>query len=274
MMPRAFNAPNMHLDPSEDNSSGSRDSSGEDVLPTSRAGRFFGLPYGPLTTRSHLHKLVSEFAATVHAGEMVLDAGAGDSPYRRMFDHCTYEATDICKREGKRYAHINYICDLTNIPVESDRYDAVLCTQVLEHVPRPEAVLLELARVLRPNGRIWLSTPLSFEEHEVPYDFFRYTQFGLRELFGRAGLHVDRIDWVQGYCGTVAHQVNLARHMLPRSSSGYGDGPGGMAAAAVMAIARPFLGVLAIVLARSDMRVKFTAKGHCLDYYVIATKRG
>ncbi len=241
-------------------------------LPRSRIGAWFGLPYGPLTTRAHLERLVRDAAEALPAGSIVLDAGAGDSPYRRFFSHCTYEATDICERDVKQYAHINYICDLTAIPVAPSRYDFVLCTQVLEHVPDPRAVMVELSRVLKPGGRIWLSTPLSFQEHEVPFDFYRYTQFGLRHLFEDAGLEIERIDWVQGYCGTVAHQMNLARHMMPRKPADFGGGFGGVLTAGMMLLAKPMLGAIAVVLARADMRSRYTAQGHCLDYYVVARK--
>lgn len=236
-------------------------------------GMRLGLPYGTLTTRVHLERLVREAAEALPVGSMVLDAGAGDSPYRRFFSHCTYEATDICERDVKKYAHINYICDLTAIPVESLRYDFVLCTQVLEHVPDPQAVMTELSRVLKPGGRIWLSTPLSFQEHEVPYDFYRYTQFGLRHLFEKADMEIERIDWVQGYCGTVAHQLNYARCMLPRTPAGFGGGIQGWAIAGMMACMRPLLMLLSVMLARSDLRRTFTARGHCLDYWVLARKK-
>jgi SAM-dependent methyltransferase len=202
----------------------------------------------------------------------MLDAGAGDSPYRPFFAHCKYEAADVCKRDDKAYAHVGYVCDLTAVPVEAARYDFVLCTQVLEHVPQPFEVLQEFFRVLKPGGRVWLSAPLAFEEHEVPYDFFRYTQFGMRSLFERAGFKVENIGWVQGFCGTVAHQMNLARHMLPRRPSDFGGGFGGVMTTAIVAIARPLMIGMAALLARADVRRPFTARGHCMDYFVAARK--
>ena len=105
-------------------------------------------------------------------------------PYRSLFDHVTYESIDFCKVD-KEYAAPTYIGDATAIPVSDGRYDfLVLMTQVLEHLPDPVKVLCEVNRVMKPASTLWLSCPLFYQEHEQPYDFFRYTQFGLRHLLG------------------------------------------------------------------------------------------
>jgi hypothetical protein len=74
-----------------------------------------------------------------------------------------------------------------DLPVPDEAYDAVLCTQVLEHVPNPDAVIAELFRVLRPGGRLYLTVPLAWELHEMPFDFYRYTPHGLATILGGAG---------------------------------------------------------------------------------------
>jgi SAM-dependent methyltransferase len=203
---------------------------------------------------------------------MMLDAGAGDSPYRDLFSHVKYEAADVCVRDAHEYQHVDYVCDLSEIPVENNRYDFILCTQVLEHVPHPQKVLGEFCRVLKPGGTLWLSAPLSFEEHEIPYDFFRYTQYGFRILMETAGLDVIAIGWVQGYLGTLAYQLNLARHCLPSLPRMYGGGGLGWFAAGLSLLLRPLFLLLAVYFARLDLRAKYVGAGHCLDYYVIARK--
>jgi SAM-dependent methyltransferase len=202
----------------------------------------------------------------------MLDAGAGDSPYRDLFSHVTYEAADVCVRQTHDYQYVDYVCDLSEIPVPNDRYDFILCTQVLEHVPHPQKVLAEFHRVLKPGGTLWLSAPLSFEEHEIPYDFFRYTQYGFRSMMQEAGLDVTDIGWVQGYLGTLAYQLNLARFCLPSRPKMYGGGVLGWISAALSFPLRPLFLLLAIYFARLDLRAKYTGAGHCLDYYVIARK--
>src|SRR5581483_6584928 len=75
--------------------------------------------------------------------------------------------------------------------------------QVLEHVAEPQKVITELHRVLRPGGSLFLTVPLVGELHEEPYDFYRYTPYGLRHLFERAGFVVDSIAPRNGYFMTL-----------------------------------------------------------------------
>ena len=231
------------------------------------------LPRGVSTAKHHLAVFARNASESLPKGAIILDAGAGDSPYREYFDDVTYEAADVCVRPSHDYRQVTHICDLTAIPVEASRYDCVLCTQVLEHVPEPVRVLRELNRVLKPGGKLWISAPLSFEEHEIPHDYYRYTQFGWRYMMEQAGFDIERLEWVQGYSGAVAYELNLARRNLPNRGDDYGGGTFGHMAAAIVGIARPLLMGLAWMLARADAKRKYTGSGHCLDYQLVASKR-
>jgi SAM-dependent methyltransferase len=117
----------------------------------------------------------------VPAGETVLDVGAGEGRYRSLFAHCTYRAHDFAEYQGTpegllkdkwEYAMLDYVSDVTDLPVESETIDVVLCTEVLEHVPRPIEALIEMGRVLRPGGTALLSAPLGSGLHQEPYHFY------------------------------------------------------------------------------------------------------
>ena len=144
-------------------------------------------------SRERLWQENAAFAATISEGALVLDAGAGTAPYKSLFAHARYESADF-EQVNKPYAHQTYTCDLSAIPVEDSRFDAVIFNQVMEHLPEPRAVLCELHRALRPGGRLIFSAPLFYEEHEKPYDFYRYTQFGVRYLFTQAGF--ESSGWI------------------------------------------------------------------------------
>lgn len=126
-------------------------------------------------------------AAALPRGSRVLDAGAGDAPYRELFVHCDYVTADWPNsvHAGGRGADV--VASLDALPLADMSFDAVVSTQVLEHVARPKAVLAELYRVLRDDGALWLTAPLVWPLHEEPYDFYRYTEHGLRHLLDAAG---------------------------------------------------------------------------------------
>ncbi|MFE6647835.1 class I SAM-dependent methyltransferase [Nocardioides sp. NPDC057772] len=167
-------------------------------------------------SRVRLRQEMARFAKGTKRGMRVLDAGAGRSPYRKLFKHAHYEAADFAQLDSS-YAPLDYVCDITDIPVDDGRFDRVICNQVLEHVPEPEKAIAELHRVLKPGGRIFLSAPLFFAEHQKPYDFFRYTQFSLRKMFEEAGFEIARMNWLEGYFGTVAYSYQMMARNLPAS---------------------------------------------------------
>lgn len=224
------------------------------------------------SSRVHLDRFIAEVAGELSAGAMVLDAGAGDSRYRDHFHHVNYESADFAKLDKPYASDLTYVCDLRTIPVEDGRFDLVLLTQVLEHLPAPQAVLGELRRVLKPGGKLCLTAPLYFPEHEQPYDFFRYTQFAYRRWLPEAGFDPAslNIEWLEGYLGTLSFQLEYAARWLPVTPSSYGGGTRGVAAAAALTLARPLLLVVAMVLARSDIRFKVTSAGHCKNYRIVA----
>lgn len=225
-----------------------------------------------LTSSEYLSQFARRAAASVPQGSRVLDAGAGDSPYRGYFAHANYEAADVCLRPAHGYKHVQHVCSLSDIPVEDGRFDLVLCTQVLEHVQEPSSVLKELRRVLKPGAQLWISAPLSFHEHEKPHDYFRYTQFGWRHLMQTAGLEIVEMGWVQGYLGTVAYQLNQARHQLPSSPAHLGGGARGVLAASLVTLCKPMFAVLAYLFSRLDYRHRVTSSGHPLDYWLVARR--
>lgn len=223
------------------------------------------------SSRARLLDEVATFASTVPPGALVLDAGAGASPYEKLFSHARYESADF-EQVNKPYAAQTYTCDLRRIPVEDERFDAVIFNQVMEHLPEPLAVLRELSRVLKRDGRLMCSAPLFYQEHEQPYDFFRYTQFGFRHLFTEASLDIERIDWLEGYFGTFAYQCRTASESLPRRPEQYGGGLVGLMAGALATLLRPGFGALSLLMHKLEMRHKFTSRGYPKNYLVIARR--
>jgi SAM-dependent methyltransferase len=147
-------------------------------------------------------------ATRAHSKGLVLDAGSGRGGWRSVIESngANREALDITERPG---VDLDWIGDLTAIPdVPSERFDNVVCHQVLEHVPRPQAAIGELARVLRSGGGLVLSVPHLSRLHEMPHDYFRYTGAGLRVLIEDAGLEIVEISPYGGIMSFLHHQFS------------------------------------------------------------------
>ncbi len=222
-------------------------------------------------SRVHLQEYIAAFAAQTESQMRLLDAGAGDAPYKKLFAHAIYETADL-QTVDKPYATTDYICDLRNIPVPDNSFDRILFNQVMEHVPDPRAVLVELHRVLKPGGRIFCSAPLCYEEHEQPYDFYRYTQFGHKYLFNEAKFEIDSIEWMEGYLGTLGYQLWRGSKQLPLWHGRSGNILSRIALLPVFLIIRCMLFAASAILSRLDTRLKIVDRGSPLNYVVLAHK--
>ena len=165
---------------------------------------------------------IERVAPTVPAGARVLDAGAGEGRYRPKFAHTCYTGVDLAVGDVTwDYHGLDAICTLTRLPFNPDTFDAVICTQVLEHVTEPQQVLQEIQRVLKAGGRLFLTAPQSWHQHQKPHDYYRYTSFGLRYLFERAGLQPQSIQPMGGYFWYLSFQLqNVNFWLFPRGMRG------------------------------------------------------
>lgn len=223
------------------------------------------------TSRVYLRRAVRKFARGTETGMLVLDAGAGSGRYRKLFDHAAYEAADFAQL-GTAYTPLDYVCSLVDIPVEDDRFDRIIFNQVLEHIDEPPRVLAELHRVLKPGGQILCSCPLFYPEHQVPYDFFRYTKYALRKLFTDAGFEITYLRWLEGYFGTVAYQFDQMYRQLPRNPRQLSPGWRIVYLAPLLWGTRFGAGFLRRAFSRADLRWKHTTSGMPKNYLVLATK--
>ncbi len=159
-------------------------------------------------------------ADSLPPGAVVLDVGAGDAPYRELFDHCEYITTDreASVHEGAR--EVDLVASGDALPLEDASVDAVLLTQVLEHVPDPGAVLGDAARVLRPAGEVFLTVPFVWELHELPFDFWRFTPASLERLLAGAGFAEITVEARNDCFTTVAQLLRNLQTAMGRAPDG------------------------------------------------------
>jgi SAM-dependent methyltransferase len=161
------------------------------------------------------HLLAQIATAAPRASGRLLDVGCGDKPYEATFRPFVTEYIGIEHEgvfpntnasSGERRPDLYY--DGRRLPFEDASFDTVLSIQVIEHTPRPQALISEMARVLRPGGLLILSAPFSGRLHEEPYDFFRYTPHGLRSMCDEAGLEVTEVHGQGNIWSVIGHKLN------------------------------------------------------------------
>ena len=143
---------------------------------------------------------VERAASLVPPGARVLDCGAGEGWYRGLFGGRRYCAVDLALGDARwQYGGLDVRADLHRLPFRDGCADAVLSTQTLEHLVDPQEFLREAARVLRPGGRLFLTAPQGFREHQAPHDYWRFTRWSLSLLAERAGFRDVEVEALGGY---------------------------------------------------------------------------
>ncbi|MBC7849682.1 MAG: class I SAM-dependent methyltransferase [Chitinophagaceae bacterium] len=139
--------------------------------------------------RSALYRALKKDSARLSG--TLMDFGCGRKPYQGLFTVDQYIGVDL---EVTGHDHSSSLVDVfydgKTLPFADNHFDSIFCSEVVEHVFDPEIILPELFRVLKPGGRILLTVPFCWNEHEVPYDYARYSSFGITHLVSKNGWSV------------------------------------------------------------------------------------
>lgn len=150
------------------------------------------LPYSPIfLARHYVLDTIKQCLPLLKKGRL-LDVGCGMKPYERFFSDIAteYIGIDHPATHGGSYGKhtkADIFSDKDELPFENASFDTVICTQVLEHLPNPEFKISEISRVLNTGGTVLVTVPFAWPLHEKPYDFFRYTEYGVRAMMEKAG---------------------------------------------------------------------------------------
>jgi ubiquinone/menaquinone biosynthesis C-methylase UbiE len=143
----------------------------------------------------------------------ILDSGCGSMPYKKIIlsnDKVeSYVGLDI--ESGLNYEDVkaDFFWDGSIMPFDNESFDVVISTEVLEHVPNPDAYLMEVKRVLKPGGMFFFTVPFLMSLHEVPNDYYRYTPYALEMIFKRTGFASIKITPQGGYHAAVGQMLGL-----------------------------------------------------------------
>lgn len=122
----------------------------------------------------------------------ILDYGCGSKPYEHLFKHAkSYIGVDINMSGHDHWdSKVDCYFDGANLPFKNKGFDAIVSFEVFEHVFNLPEILMELNRVLDDDGILAITIPFAWEEHEIPYDYARYTMYGMISELKKAGFQM------------------------------------------------------------------------------------
>ena len=212
--------------------------------------------------------------ADLPAGWRILDAGAGELQYKKFCAHLDYVSQDFAQYNGQgngvglqrrtwEQSQIDIVSDITSIPEPDASFDAVMCIEVLEHVPNPVAALRELVRLLRPGGTLIVTAPFCALSHMSPY-FYQtgYSASFYSYWLDRMGMDVQGIAPNGNYFEYLAQELRR----LPSVGQRY-------AGAGLRRLERLAVQVLLGALQRLSKRDAGSSELLCYGYHVRGVKR-
>ena len=135
-----------------------------------------------------------------HYRGTIYDLGSGESPYKDFFLQYAQQYIAVDWASSIHHTKADIIADLNErLPIPSGVADTILSISVMEHLREPETMLHEAFRILTPNGSMVMQVPWQWRIHESPYDYFRYTPYGLKYLLNKAGFVDIKIEPQSGF---------------------------------------------------------------------------
>lgn len=141
----------------------------------------------------------------IPAGSRILDAGAGERQYKKMCAHLNYVSQDFAQYDGKGNSQglqtetwdqskLDIVSDITKIPEPDAAFDAIMCIEVLEHLPEPIKAIEEFHRLLKPGGYLILTAPFCSLTHFAPYHFYTgYNRYFYDKVLAEKGFNVTEM---------------------------------------------------------------------------------
>jgi 2-polyprenyl-3-methyl-5-hydroxy-6-metoxy-1,4-benzoquinol methylase len=172
---------------------------------------------------------VAKVIAELPAGWRILDAGAGECQYKKHCGHLRYVAQDVAvydgvgniglQNPGWSFQQIDIVCDIISIPEPDGAFDAILCTEVFEHLPDPVQALNELARLLRPGGMLITTAPFWSMTHQAPFHFATgFNRYFYEHHYERLGLDIVEMTPNGNFFECIGQEVRRVREMAARFS--------------------------------------------------------
>jgi len=169
----------------------------------------------------------------VAAGVRILDAGAGEGRYRRFCSHLDYVSQDFAQYNGVGDGrglqtgswdqnHLDLVCDICAIPEPDASFDAVMCIEVLEHLPYPVLAIKEFSRLLKPGGRLIVTAPFCSLTHFAPYHYYTgFSRYFYEKHLVEEGFVIDEITENGNYFEYLAQEIRRVPEVAQRYSNSF-----------------------------------------------------
>ena len=172
--------------------------------------------------RRGLLKSIKELGSDITG--RTLDVGCGTKPYEKYFNCSEYVGLEIETTLNRELKKADYFYDGKKFPFGNAEFDSIVTNQVLEHVFNPDEFLDEINRVLKVGGKLLLTVPFVWDEHEQPYDYARYSSFGLKSLLEKHGFEIIKhhksvndfgviVQLLNAYLYKITYRIPLLRQL-------------------------------------------------------------
>ncbi|MCX8080389.1 MAG: class I SAM-dependent methyltransferase [Bacteroidia bacterium] len=217
---------------------------------------------------------IEEKLKSLPAGLRILDAGAGEMPYKKFCSHLIYVSQDAANYQHKSNAHglhmnewnygkLDIVCDICQIPESDASFDAVLCTEVLEHLPNPYLALKEFQRLIKSNGYLILTAPFCSMTHFAPHHYCTgFNRFYYEKHLTDLGFEILELKTNGNYFDYLKQEINRIYYIAEK----YGNGKPRF-------LERKALGVVHRMLKRFSENDKGSDELLSFGYHVLARKK-
>jgi ubiquinone/menaquinone biosynthesis C-methylase UbiE len=222
-------------------------------------------------------KWIERTLREIPGGSRILDAGCGEQQFRKFCSHLVYVGQDFAGYDGKGderglqtgswdQTKLDIVCDIVSVPEPDGSFDAILCTEVLEHVVDPVAVLREFSRLLKPQGFLILTAPFCSLTHFAPYHFSTgFNHYWYSSHLQALGFSVQEIQANGNFFEYLAQEIRRNAFMAKRYTS---PSAAALSVVAYYLFGLPFICVLGL-LSSGD---RGSSEVLCFGYHVLARR--
>lgn len=158
-----------------------------------------------------LYDIIDKFLEkySIHITGHLVDLGCGEAPYKEYFLQFADKYTGVDWSNTFHNSAADIVSDLNiGINLDDEVADTIISISVMEHLCEPQVFLNESYRVLKRGGVMILQVPWQWHIHEAPHDYFRYTPYGLKYMFKKAGFVDVEIEAQTGFFTTWIVKLN------------------------------------------------------------------